>query len=57
MANSVDPDQMLHSEASVLGLHCLQRPISPNTYGYYGNGQHHFSLYEIGIKFKTKSIL
>ena len=31
MANSVDPDQMLHSAASDLGLHCLQRPICPNT--------------------------
>ena len=27
MANSVDPDQMPHSVASDLGLHCLQRPI------------------------------
>ena len=31
MTNSVDPDQMLHSAASDLGLHCLQRPICPNT--------------------------
>ena len=31
MANSVDPDQMLHSAASDLGLHCLQWPICPNT--------------------------
>ena len=31
MANSVDPDQMPHSAASDLGLHCLQRPICPNT--------------------------
>ena len=31
MANSVDPDQMLHSAASDLGLHCLQRPNCPNT--------------------------
>ena len=30
MANSVDPDQMPHSLASDLGLHCLQRPICPN---------------------------
>ena len=30
MANSIDPDQMLHSAASDLGLHCLQRPIWPN---------------------------
>ena len=35
MANSVDPDQMLHSAASDLGLHCLQMPLCPNTYGYY----------------------
>ena len=35
MANSVDPDQMLHVAASDLGLHCLQRPICPNTWGYY----------------------
>ena len=27
MVNSVDPDQMPHSAASDLGLHCLQRPI------------------------------
>ena len=31
MANSVDPDQMPHSVASHLGLHCLQRPICPHT--------------------------
>ena len=36
MANSVDPDQMPHSVASDLGLHCLQTPICPSTYGYYG---------------------
>ena len=29
MANSVDPDQMLHSAASDLGLHCLERPTVP----------------------------
>ena len=39
MANSVDPDQMQHSVASHLGLYCLQRPISPNTHGYYGTQQ------------------
>ena len=31
MANSVDPDQMLHTAASDLGLHYLQKPICPNT--------------------------
>ena len=36
MANSVDPDQMPHSVASDLGLHCLPRPICPDTWGYYG---------------------
>ena len=36
MANSVDPDQMPHSVASNLDLHCMQKPIYPNTSGYYG---------------------
>ena len=31
MTNSVDPDQMLHSVASDLGLHCLKRHICLNT--------------------------
>ena len=31
MYGSVDPDQTPHSEASDLGLHCLQRPVCPNT--------------------------
>ena len=35
MTNSVNPDQMLHSAASDLGVHCLQRLICPNTEGYY----------------------
>ena len=33
MANSIDTDEMQHSAASHLGLHCLHRPIGPNTYG------------------------
>ena len=33
MANSVDPDETPHSAASHLGLHCLLRPVGPNTYG------------------------
>ena len=37
VANSVDPDEMLHSAASHLGLHCLLRPLCPNTAGKYGN--------------------
>ena len=32
MVNSVDPDKMPHSVVSDLGLHCLQRPICPNTW-------------------------
>ena len=31
MANSVDPDQILPSAVSDLGLHCLLRPVFPNT--------------------------
>ena len=31
IANSVDPDQIPHSAVSDLGIHCLQRPICPNT--------------------------
>ena len=30
MVSSEDPDQMLHSAASDLGLNCLLRPICPN---------------------------
>ena len=36
MAVSVDPDQRLRFAASVLGLHCLMRPISANTKAKYG---------------------
>ena len=37
MANSVEPDETPHSMASHLGLHCLLRPVCPNTYGKCGN--------------------
>ena len=37
MANSVDPDEMLHSAASHLGLHCLLRPVCLKTIGNYCN--------------------
>ena len=43
MANSEDPDETLHSATSHLGLHCLLRPVCPNTYSKYGsqrNGQY-----------------
>ena len=36
MANSVDSDQTPQAAASDLGQHCLQKPICPNTKGYYG---------------------
>ena len=32
MANSVDPDQMLCSVTSDLGLHCLLRHVCPHIY-------------------------
>ena len=35
------PDQMPHSAASDLGLHCLQRPVCPNSSGYYGIQSHY----------------
>ena len=37
MVNSVDPDQTAPpKEQSDVGLHCLLRPICPNTYNFYG---------------------
>ena len=36
MANSVDTGQMQRFAPSELGLHCLKRPVCPNTKGYYG---------------------
>ena len=35
MTNSVDPDHMLHSVVSDLGLHYLLKPICLNTLGKY----------------------
>ena len=35
VANSVDPDQMLHSAASDQGLYCLLMPIYPSASSYY----------------------
>ena len=32
MEYRVDPDQMLHSAASNLGVHCLQRLICPDIF-------------------------
>ena len=36
MANSVDSDETPRSAASLLGLHCLLRPVYPNTFDKYG---------------------
>ena len=54
MANSVDPDQMLYSAASDLGLHCLQRPVCPNTKGYYGSMYSKTSNNEIHVMKNNK---
>ena len=35
MANSVEPDQTAPEEQSDQGLHCLLRPICPNTKNFY----------------------
>ena len=37
MANSVEPDEMPHFLESDLGLHCLIRPVRPNTFGKYSS--------------------
>ena len=37
MANGVDPDQMLCLVVADRSLHCLLRPVCPNTYDYYGS--------------------
>ena len=36
VANNVDPDDTPRFAASHLGLHCLLRPVCPNTYDKYG---------------------
>ena len=40
MADSVEPDRMLHSAASDRGLHCSLVVIFPNILGYYGMYMH-----------------
>ena len=35
MANNVEPDEVPRSAASHLGLHCLLRPVCPNTYNIF----------------------
>ena len=36
VSNSVAHDQASHSVATDLDLHCLLRPVCPNTQGKYG---------------------
>ena len=38
VANSIEPDEMLCSAASNLGLHVLLRPVCLKTYSKYGTG-------------------
>ena len=49
MADSVDSDQMPQNAASDQSLHCLQRPICPNTLGYYGTS--------VGVSAQSDQIL
>ena len=37
VVNSADPDQMPHSVASDLGLHCLLRSVSPNFWSKFND--------------------
>ena len=37
IANSVDPNQTAPSGQCDLGLHCLPRPVCPNTLDHYSN--------------------
>ena len=50
MGNSVDPDQMPHSWVSHPGLHCLLRPVCPNTWRYYDT----FCLFVFVLFFSQK---
>ena len=40
-------------EASDLGLHCLLRPICPNTWGYYSNYKSDKGLYLLDLALTT----
>ena len=52
VANNIDPDQKLHSLASYLGLHCLLRHVSPNTYG-----KHSISFFKDPVLVSVTSIM
>ena len=41
VANNVDPDETLQFVASHMGLHCLLRPVWPNTYNKVLYGHSH----------------
>ena len=55
MINSVDPDETPRNAASHLGLHCLPRPASPNTYDKYGMLYTHLSNGDISCRLKLAS--
>ena len=44
VANSVHPEKMPRSWLSHLGLHCLLKPVCPNTYGQYDNLTSHMNI-------------
>ena len=44
VGNSIEPDEMPYFAAFYLGLHCLLRPVSPNTCGKYGTVCWSFTL-------------
>ena len=57
MANSVDPDETRRSVASHLGLHCLLRPVGPNTYGKVKHSKSHAPTVSQKGNIITKSLL
>ena len=50
MANSVDSDHTLHSAASDLVLHCLQIPVCPITWVYYGSIKSVYQDYDTSMR-------
>ena len=55
VANSVDHDETPRSAASHMGLHCLLRPVCPNTYGKYDMSETNLILHEkIRLKLRMK---